>query len=245
MSDSINQIPTGYLNLALSLGMDAANAFLVNIHHNNENCATSIIHLKPIHDGTYIIPYQKRNSTTKNIFYVISMDGEYAYAMLATLESSPIRIQLRTLINTLGTNHSQIIHIQIKPHTRNVLGRTYLTPCIQDLVPHISLPTYDHTKGIIGRRMDKMHWAIILLHNIDTLEIYEAALRQSPAEQYDHQTTTTQFARTPTDDMPRANARGGKGGRGARPRPTKTPIHQKNNANSNMHIGVRRHRLNA
>jgi hypothetical protein len=87
------------------------------------------------------------------------MDDEYAYAMLATLEG-PIRTQLRDLINIRDTNHSQIIHIQINPHTRNVLGRTYpqlyLTPGTQELAPYIPLPAYNHTKGISGRRAYKM-----------------------------------------------------------------------------------------
>jgi len=82
----------------------------LNIHHNNENFATFTIHFKPAPGESYIIPHQKRNSTTNNTFYAISMDDEYAYAMLATLES-PIRTQLRALINIRGTNHSQIIHI--------------------------------------------------------------------------------------------------------------------------------------
>ena len=88
------------------------------------------------------------------------MYDEYAYAMLATLEG-PIRTQLRTLITIRGTSHSQIKHIQINPHPRSVLGRTYhqlyLTPGSQELAPHIPLPTYNHTKGITGRRSDKMH----------------------------------------------------------------------------------------
>ena len=118
--------------------MDAANAFLASIQHNNANFATSTIHLKPTPGDSYIIPQKKRNSTANNTFYVISMDDEYSYAMLATLEG-PIRTQLRTLITIRGTNHSQIIHIQINPHTRGVLGRTYhqlyLTPGTQELAP--------------------------------------------------------------------------------------------------------------
>jgi hypothetical protein len=59
------------------------------------------------------------------------LDDPYSYAMLATLEG-PIRIQLHTLITIRGTNHSQVIHLNINPHTRNILGRTYhqlfLTP---------------------------------------------------------------------------------------------------------------------
>ena len=74
---------------------------------------------------------KKRNSTNNNTLYIMSMDDEYACAMLATLES-PVQTHLRTLITIRGTNHSQIIHIQINSHTRSVLGRThhqlYLTP---------------------------------------------------------------------------------------------------------------------
>ena len=108
--------------------------------------------------------------------------------MLATLEA-PDRTQLHTLINIRGTNHTQIVHIQINPHTRRTrLGRTYhqlfLTPGTQEIASPITLPSYNHIKGITGRRADKLHWAIILLHNVDTLEIYEDAIRQAAAEAY-------------------------------------------------------------
>jgi hypothetical protein len=46
--------------------------------------------------------------------------------MLATLEG-PIRIQLHTLITIRGTYLSQVIYLQINPHTRSILGRTYCT----------------------------------------------------------------------------------------------------------------------
>ena len=67
-------------------------------------------------DGSHIIPHKKRNTTANNTHYVISPEDSYAYDMLATLEG-PIRIQLHTLINIRGTNHSQVIHIQINPRT--------------------------------------------------------------------------------------------------------------------------------
>jgi hypothetical protein len=67
--------------------MDAANAFLTNTQHNKYNFSSSTIHLKLTPDGSYIIPHQKRSSNTNHTYYVISMDDEYAYAMLATLES--------------------------------------------------------------------------------------------------------------------------------------------------------------
>ena len=107
--------------------------------------------------------------------------------MLATLEG-PILMQLHTLIHIRGTNHAQMVHLQINPQTRNMLGRTYhqlfLTPDTQELAPHIPLPSYNHIKGITGRRANKLHWAVILLHNVDTLEIYEDAIRQAEAAAY-------------------------------------------------------------
>jgi hypothetical protein len=96
--------------------------------------------------------------------------------MLTTLEG-PICTQLRTLINIRGNIHAQIEHLQINPHTRNILGRTYhqlfLTSDTQELASRITLPSYNHIKDITGRRADKLHLAIILVHNVDTLEIYE------------------------------------------------------------------------
>ena len=80
--------------------------------------------------------------------------------MLATLEG-PIRIQLHILVNIRGTNHAQILHLQINPHTRSILGRTYqqlfLAPDTQELAPHITLPLYNHVKCITKRRANKLH----------------------------------------------------------------------------------------
>jgi hypothetical protein len=121
-------------------------------------------------------PYKKRNSTANNTHYIISLDDPHAYSMLATLEG-PIRFQLNTLINIRGTNHSQVIHIQLNPHTRSILGRTYhqlfLNPGTQELAPHITIPKYNPIKGITGRRIDKLLWSTILLHSVDTLEVFE------------------------------------------------------------------------
>jgi hypothetical protein len=111
----------------------------------------------PTPDGSYVIPHQKCDSTTYHTYYVISVDDECAYAMLATLEG-PIRTELRTLINTRGNNHSKISNIQINPHTRNILGRTYrqlyITPGTQELAPNIKLPICNHVNGITCRRAD-------------------------------------------------------------------------------------------
>jgi hypothetical protein len=99
------------------------------------------------------------------------------------------------------------------------------------LTPRVTLPIYNHSKGITCRRADKIHSATITLHNVNTLEVYDYAMRQSAAEQYatapadshEQQTATTHFIGTPTRDTPCTSARGGRGGREARFRPTKTP----------------------
>jgi hypothetical protein len=121
------------------------------------------------------------------------MEDEHAYAMLAILEG-PIHSQLRTLIWIRGTTHSQVVHIQFNPHSCSIIGRTYhhhmfTAPCTQDLAPHIILPKYDNEKGLIGRRVDKIMWAITLLHNVNILEVYEEAMRQT---EEDLQQTTNQ-----------------------------------------------------
>jgi hypothetical protein len=36
--------------------------------------------------------------------------------------------------------------------------------------------------GLIGRRIDTILWAITLLHNIETLEVNEEAIRQTEAD---------------------------------------------------------------
>ena len=124
MADHASNSPTGYLQQALQQGLEAAKSFLTTIQRINDNFSLANTNLQPAPDGSYIIPHQKRNSTASNTHFVISLEDPYTYAMLATLEG-PIRIQLHTLITIRGTNHSQVIHIQINPHIRSILGRTY------------------------------------------------------------------------------------------------------------------------
>jgi hypothetical protein len=52
----------------------------------------------------------------------------------------------------------------------------------QELAPYITRPKYNNDRGFIGRRIDKIMWAITLLHNVDTLEAYEEAIRQTEAD---------------------------------------------------------------
>jgi hypothetical protein len=159
MTDHVGDTPSGYLQHALLLGLDASRSCVANIQKLEDIYYLSSTRLKPAPDGAYIIPHQKRNSPTNNKRYIISLEDPQSCVMLATLEG-PIRIQLHTLINIRGTNHAQIVHLQINPHTRNILGRTYhhifLTPDTQELAPHITPPSYKPIKGITGRWADKL-----------------------------------------------------------------------------------------
>ena len=116
MADHVADTPSGYLQHALLRGLDASRSFLANIQKLEDIYYLASTRLKPSPDGAYIIPHPKRNSPTNNTHYIISMEDPHSYTMLANLEE-PIRTQLHTLINIRGTNHAQIIHLQINPNT--------------------------------------------------------------------------------------------------------------------------------
>jgi hypothetical protein len=160
MAEHSSQTPTGYLQYALTLGLENSKKILATTHHLDDNFSLATTHLKPALDGSFIILHQKRNSSTSNTHFVIFLDDPYSYAMLATLEG-PTRSQLHTLITIRGTNHTQVINLNINPHARSILGRTYyqlfLIPGTKELAPRITLPTYNPTKGLTGRRTDKLH----------------------------------------------------------------------------------------
>jgi hypothetical protein len=94
------------------------------MHHINDNYQLASTTLKPAPDGSHIFIHPKKHNSAILTNFVISMEDEHAYAMLAALEG-PIRTQLCTLICIRGTTHSQVIHIQFNPHTRGILGLTY------------------------------------------------------------------------------------------------------------------------
>ena len=135
MADHASNTPTGYLQHALSQGQVTSRSFLINTQRIDDNYSLATTTLHPAPEGSHVILQKKRNSTNNNTHYIISLENPHAYAMRATLEG-PMRIQLHTLINIRETNHSQVIHIQINPHTRSILGRTYhplfLTPDTQE-----------------------------------------------------------------------------------------------------------------
>ena len=94
MNDEVYLVPTGYLQTPLIQGLDTTRTFLTNINHNNDNFQLTITTLNPAPDGSHIITHPKKQNSAILTNFVISMEGEHAYAMLATLEG-PICTQLR------------------------------------------------------------------------------------------------------------------------------------------------------
>jgi len=81
--------------------------------------------LLPTPDGAYIISHLRKEISTQQTIFVISLANPRAHAMLATIDT-PIKIRLHTTIIIAGSHHQQIVHIQLNPHNRSILGRAYL-----------------------------------------------------------------------------------------------------------------------
>ena len=149
--------------------------------------------LQPTPDGAYIISHVRKDNSTQLTNFVISLAHPQAYAMLDTIDT-PIKIRLPTTITIAGSQHQQIIHIQLNPHNRSILGRAYLglfqNPHTQSLHP-VTIPTIHPTKGLTCRRSAKITWAILLLRDTETLQTYEAFARESAYEEEGEQPPQT------------------------------------------------------
>jgi hypothetical protein len=99
--------------------------------------------------------------------------------MLATL-TEPIKVTLPTTTTTHGHTRQQITTLNLKTHTRSILGRTYAQlladPDITQLNNNLAPLQYNQTKELIGRPIDKIAWATTLLAHTDVLHAYEEGL---------------------------------------------------------------------
>jgi hypothetical protein len=152
--------------------MDMANSYLSSLNITTSESLKASPSLLPTPDGAYVISHLRKDTSTQLTSFVISLAHPQAYVMLATIETQ-IKIRLPTTITIAGSHHQQIVHIQINPHNRSILGRAYLglfqNPHTQSLQPTITMPTMHPTKGLTGRRSAKMSWAVILLQDPETL----------------------------------------------------------------------------
>ncbi len=60
-------------------------------------------------------------------------------------------------------------------------------------------------KGLEGRRADRIMWAVVLLHNVDTLEVYEVAIRQSEEEPPPTSTAPTTYQAAGETTLPHSS----------------------------------------
>ncbi len=80
--------------------------------------------MKQAPDGSYILAHPKKNKSTQNTYFVVSLDDPTAYAMLATL-ADPTKVTLLTSTTTQGQIRQHITTLNLTAHTRSILGRTY------------------------------------------------------------------------------------------------------------------------
>jgi hypothetical protein len=132
------------------------------MQQNNEFFTIVATQLMPAPIGSFIISHQKRNSPTNHTYNTILIASQHLYSMFVVMDG-PIRTQLNTNIKIRGIAYAQIIHIQSSPHTHNISGRTshrlFIALGTQALAPIITLSKYSN------RKIDKLCWALVLLHN--------------------------------------------------------------------------------
>jgi len=146
--------------------MEMANSYLPSLSITPPEYLNTSPTLLPTPDGAYNIFHLRKDTSSQLTSFVISLAHPQAYAMLATIDT-PFKIRLPTTITIGGSYHQQIVHIQLNPHNRSILGRAYLgffqKPLTQTMDPIITMPTVHPTKGLTDRRSAKMSWAVILL----------------------------------------------------------------------------------
>ncbi len=110
--------------------------------------------------------------------------------MISTMDT-PVKVRLPTTITIAGSHHQQIVHIQLNPHNRNIMGRAYASlfqnPLTQSMNPSVPIPKVHQIKGLTGRKIEKMAWAPTLLWDPETLRTYEDFAREAAYEMEDTQ----------------------------------------------------------
>ena len=169
--------PTTYLYDALLQSLAVGNAFLTAKHLITPPYRDATLTLKPAPDGSYILSHTKKDRSSQNTNFVISLTDPHAYALLAT-SNNAFKIPLPTTTEHRGISTPQVTLINLSSHTRSVLGRNYVElltdPDIIRLNQSLPPLTFEEAHGLQGRRGDKMAWAITLLQNPVVLTAYEA-----------------------------------------------------------------------
>jgi ribonuclease BN (tRNA processing enzyme) len=175
---------------ALLGGIVTAISYLSSTNNITSEYTTTPSTLIPTPDCSIIISHLHKDTSSQLTNFVISMANSHTYAIISTMDI-PIKIRLPTTIIIAGSHHQQIVHIQLNPHNRNIMGRAYAAlfqnPLTQSMNPSIPIPKVHQTKGLTGRKIEKMAWALTLLQNPDTLRTYEDFAREAAYETEDTQ----------------------------------------------------------
>jgi hypothetical protein len=159
-----------------------ANSYLSSLNITTPDYLNTSPTLLPTPDGAYIISQLRKDTSSQLTSCVISLAHPQAYAMLTTIET-PIKIIPPTTITIEGSHHQPIVHIQLNPHNKSILGRKYLglfqNPLTQTMNPTITMPTVHPTKGLTCRKSAKMSWVVLLLQDPQTLQTYEEYAKES------------------------------------------------------------------
>jgi hypothetical protein len=178
--------PTNYLAEALNQALQTSIAFLTSIQELQaaQSHPTTLLRAAP--DGAFILSQAKKDNSSQNTNFIVSIADPVAYAMLAT-QSDPIKTTLSTATTTRGQTRKQITPINITAHTRSILGRTYgqllTNPDITQLNPDKTPLQFNQAKGLTGRPSDKIAWATTVLAHPDILTAYEEGLQEPEDEE--------------------------------------------------------------
>ena len=147
----------------------------------------------------------RKDKSSQRTNFVISMGNPHTYAMI-TIMDTPAKIRLPTTITIAGSQHQQIVHIQLNPHNRSIFSMTYAylfqKPLTQNINSKFPIPKVHHTRGRTERKTKKMAWALTLLHDPDTLRTYEDFAREAAYESEDNQPSTSN-AQNPQEPKPK------------------------------------------
>jgi hypothetical protein len=114
--------PQGYLMQALLGGIATTISHLSSTNNITSEYAIATPTLIPTPDGPFIISHLRKETSSQLVSFVISMANPHTYAMIPTMDT-PVEIRLPTTITIAGSHHQQIVHIQLNPYNRSILGR--------------------------------------------------------------------------------------------------------------------------
>ena len=131
-----------------------ATSYLSSTNNITSEYANAPPTLIPTPDGLYIITYLRKDTSSQLTNFFISMASPHTYAIITTI-NIPIKIRLPITITIACLHHQQIVHIQLNPHNRSIMGRAYTclfhNPLTQNMSSTVPIPKVSQAKGLTCR----------------------------------------------------------------------------------------------